>query len=129
MNQFYNMALHRASRVAGHRGRMIVLLIKLGSKMKHVSWKEAAKDLKGKVMVLSRLAHAFATGRYRSVSLQAVATIFAGFIYFINPLDLIPDFAVGIGLTDDFSVLLWVYNSLQKELTKFLMWEQDQVAL
>jgi len=30
-----------------------------------------------------------------------------------------------MGLTDDFGVLIWVYNSIQGEINKFLEWEKS----
>ena len=124
MNRFFNAALTKASQMVGKPGRIILLLTKLGTKMKSVQWHALAKDSKDKLLVLSRMAHAFSTGRYRAISPKSVVIIIAGLLYFINPLDLIPDFILVIGLTDDVGVLLWIYNSLQKEIDKFLAWEQ-----
>jgi uncharacterized membrane protein YkvA (DUF1232 family) len=56
-------------------------------------------------------------------------TILAAIIYFLNPIDLIPDFIPGLGLTDDFSVLLWVYNSVSTEVVKFLEWEKSTLQV
>jgi uncharacterized membrane protein YkvA (DUF1232 family) len=47
-------------------------------------------------------------------------------IYFVNPLDLIPDMVPFAGLTDDFAVLLWVYNSMGNEIEKFQSWESSR---
>ena len=48
-------------------------------------------------------------------------------IYFVNPLDLVPDIIPLSGLTDDFAVLVWVYNTVSNEIEKFLVWEKSQV--
>jgi len=128
MNRFFTAALTKASQMAEKPGRIILLLTKLSAKMKSVQWNTLAKDSKDKLLVLSRMAHAFGTGRYRSISPKSAAIIIAGIIYFINPLDLIPDFILVVGLTDDVSVLLWVYASLQKEIDKFLAWEQTLLS-
>jgi len=45
----------------------------------------------------------------------------------INPFDLLPDFTPIIGYTDDFSILLWVYSSIQSEIDKFLLWEKSHL--
>jgi len=42
-----------------------------------------------------------------------------GLLYFIVPLDLIPDYIPVVGLLDDFAVLSAIINSLQNELTAF----------
>ena len=53
--------------------------------------------------------------------------IVAAVIYFVNPLDLVPDIIPLTGLTDDFAVLLWVYNSVSNEVERFIEWEKTHV--
>lgn len=77
--------------------------------------------------MLIRLVKTYSTGAYKAVSWKVIASILAAFIYFVNPFDLVPDFAPIVGYTDDFSILLWVYNSVQTELDKFLLWEKSQL--
>lgn len=107
----------------------MLLLTRLGSKITKVNWSTvtvaAAKE---KFSILSRLSAAYASGRYRNIPWKAVMTMLAAIIYFLNPIDLIPDFIPGLGLTDDFSVLLWVYSSMSTEINKFLEWEKSTVA-
>ena len=55
--------------------------------------------------------------------------VLAAIIYFLNPIDLIPDFIPALGLTDDFSVLLWVYNTVHNEVNKFLIWERSTLSI
>jgi uncharacterized membrane protein YkvA (DUF1232 family) len=42
-----------------------------------------------------------------------------GLLYFIVPLDLIPDYIPVIGLLDDFAVLSLIINSMQTELAEY----------
>lgn len=125
-NPFFDIALAKAARLAGKPGRIALLLTKLGGKLSRVDWKTVtASTAKDKLSVFSRLASAYATGKYRDVSWKSVLIVLAAIIYFLNPLDLIPDFIPVLGLTDDFSVLLWVYNAVSKEIDKFLVWERS----
>lgn len=97
--------------------------------MTNVNWsKVSVAAAKEKLSVFSRLASAYASGKYREVPWKTVMTILAAIIYFLNPLDLVPDFIPLMGLTDDFGVLLWVYNSVQAEINKFLEWEKSIAA-
>ncbi len=94
--------------------------------MTTVKWsKESVFAAKEKFGVFSRMAGAYATGRYRSAPWKTVMTVLAAIIYFLNPIDLIPDFIPMMGLTDDFGVLVWVYNSISTEIDKFLEWEKS----
>ena len=125
-NAFFNMALAKAARLVGKPGRILLLLGKLGDKLRHVQWKSVdAQMVRGKFLVLGRLGKAYALGRYREVPWKAMLIVLAAIIYFLNPIDLIPDFIPVVGLTDDFGVLLWVYNSISTEVDKFLVWERS----
>ncbi|UCD81977.1 MAG: DUF1232 domain-containing protein [Desulfobacterales bacterium] len=46
-----------------------------------------------------------------------------GLLYFIIPLDLIPDYLPIVGLLDDYAVLSTIINSLQKELAEYRSWK------
>ena len=46
-----------------------------------------------------------------------------GLLYFIIPLDLIPDYLPIVGLLDDYAVLSMIINSLQKELAEYRSWK------
>jgi len=45
-------------------------------------------------------------------------TILAGLAYFILPLDLLPDFIAGFGLTDDITVLTLVIGRIREHITE-----------
>ncbi len=128
-NVFFDRALNSAARLSGHAGRITLLLARLGKKMTTVNWnKESLVAAKEKLSIFSRMAGAYATGKYRSVPWKTVMTVLAAIIYFLNPIDLIPDFIPMMGLTDDFGVLVWVYNSITTEIDKFLAWEKSMTV-
>jgi len=60
--------------------------------------------------------------KYRNVPWKAIAMIVAALVYFLNPIDLIPDFMGVIGFTDDAIVLAFVFKSLRDELIKYCDW-------
>ena len=104
----------------------MLLLTRLGNKMTTVNWsKVSVSTAKEKLSIFSRMAQAYVSGKYLSIPWKAVMTMLAAIIYFLNPLDLIPDFIPLMGLTDDFGVLVWVYNSVSAEIDKFLEWEKS----
>lgn len=128
-NKFFDIAVDQASRLAGKKGRILLLLSRLGTKMGKTNWSPVQRQLvKEKFFVLGRLAKAYALGRYREVPWRAMLILLAAVIYFLNPLDLIPDLIPVLGLTDDFAVLLWVYNAIGAEVDKFLAWESSQAT-
>jgi len=77
-------------------------------------------ELKG----LLRLLQAYVTGRYRDVPWKTLLTAVGAVLYFLNPLDLIPDFIYGFGYIDDALVVGMVLGSIRKDLDKFNAWEK-----
>jgi len=114
--------------IAGRPSRLLSLLPKLALKLRETSFSNLnASAAKERFFVLGRLVKAYALGQYRAVPWKTILLIVAAIIYFVNPLDMVPDIIPLTGLTDDFAVLLWVYNSVSNEIEKFLDWEKSRV--
>jgi uncharacterized membrane protein YkvA (DUF1232 family) len=127
INQFFSVALNKAASMSGKPGRMLLLLSRLALKLKEVNWNSVSRDdVKDKVVVFGRMIKAFATGEYKAVSMKTILLLLAAIIYFVNPVDFIPDFIPVAGLVDDFSILLWIFNTANTEINKFLTWEQSK---
>ena len=128
-NAFFDIALKAASRLIGKKKRMLMLLGKLGLKLKEVRWSEVRRrDIKDKFAIIARLFKAYVLGHYRSIPWKPLLLITGAVIYFIMPLDLIPDILPGVGLTDDFGIIVAIYQSLSNEVEKFLTWEKSQLS-
>lgn len=126
-NKFFELALAQAARLSGRSGRILALVTRLGSKMGQVNWSQVQREqLMSQWFTLGRLAKAYALGHYRDVPWKTMAILLAAIIYFVNPLDLLPDMIPIAGLTDDFAVLVWVYNALGTEIEKFQAWESSR---
>ena len=73
---------------------------------------------------LCRLINAWLRGKYTVVPWRTIVLSIAGIIYFVNPLDLIPDLLPIVGFLDDAGVLAFVLHSIRKDLDRFLDWER-----
>src|SRR5688572_17567215 len=105
MNKFFSAALRKAALVAGKPGRLTLLLAQLAHKLKEVNWKEVkVSAAKEQFYILGRLVKAYALGQYREVPWKTMLIIIGALIYFVNPIDLLPDLIPITGLTDDFAV-------------------------
>jgi len=124
-NLFFSLALKKASGILGKKVRLMALLGKLGQKLTQVNWKEVkAAEVKTRFGIIGRLLKAYVLGRYRQIPWKPLLLITAAVVYFINPVDLMPDWLPGIGLTDDFGILMAVYGAFSQEIDRFLLWEQ-----
>jgi len=120
------MALSKAASILGKKGRLLIILTKLANKLRSVKIKDV--NAKEKFFILGRLLKAYALGKYREIPWKTLLLVTAAILYFLNPIDFIPDWIPGLGLTDDFGILMSVYASINSEIDKFLTWEKSQVT-
>jgi uncharacterized membrane protein YkvA (DUF1232 family) len=95
--------LERLASVAGKTGRKhVTLLADIGTAFRMlVSWKRGEYRLSNRTLWLCVLALG----------------------YFLNPIDLIPDFIPVIGLLDDLAVLILLIHLLKSDLKEYKEWE------
>ena len=80
-------------------------------------------ELMTMVLACFRLLKCYVTGEYRDISFESLALILASIIYFVMPLDVLPDFLLGVGLIDDAMLLGWMLRSVSDDLKRFIEWE------
>ena len=72
-----------------------------------------------------RLLHAWGTGRYKQIPWKSMSLIIAAVLYFVSPIDAIPDFIPGLGMIDDAFVIAWVMRQVRKDVEDFNFWEDS----
>lgn len=77
------------------------------------------------VIALTRMLNAWVKGDYKNISTKSVIAVAAALIYFVNPLDIVPDFIPVIGQLDDILVLVYLIRMLNKEIERFMAWENE----
>ena len=65
-------------------------------------------------------------GVYTNVPWFTIAAIAFGFLYILNPFDLIPDFIPGIGYIDDFAVFTFGLRFIETDLHNYLDWKLEE---
>ncbi|HUM52755.1 MAG TPA: YkvA family protein [Chitinophagales bacterium] len=80
------------------------------------------------MIALTRMLRAWMQGDYKNISTKSIIAVVAALIYFVNPLDLIPDFIPIIGQIDDIFILGYLIKMLNKEIERFMAWEKEQKA-
>ncbi|MGH9790337.1 MAG: YkvA family protein, partial [Candidatus Acidiferrales bacterium] len=72
---------------------------------------------------LFRLLRAWADRSYARVPWRTLVMALGAVLYFLNPLDIAPDFIPFVGYLDDATVIAFVMRSIQQELARFREWE------
>lgn len=83
-------------------------------------------EVRQKISLLVRMVKAFSKREYTTIPIKSITSIVAALVYFISPIDFIPDFLPVIGLTDDFALLVWLFNALADDIETFRIWEREQ---
>lgn len=99
------------------------LLIKAITKVEHKKHLGVLNNLWDRIHLLFSLVKDWLSGSYKDISRSAILLILAGLIYFVSPIDVIPDWLVGIGFADDIAFLALILNRLDKELIKYKSWK------
>jgi uncharacterized membrane protein YkvA (DUF1232 family) len=65
----------------------------------------------------------YINGNYREVPKGSIIAIIGALIYFLSPIDLIPDFIPVIGYIDDIFVLGLVFSQVKSDLEEYEIWK------
>lgn len=123
----YKRAFKRATRIVGRTASLTKLVDKALTKVS--LRRKSVKGVWGDFKAILRMVKLYVTGDYREVSAATLIIAVTSIVYFVNPLDLIPDFLLGIGFLDDATVTGYVLKQIRIEVDKFVQWETEQNLL
>lgn len=75
--------------------------------------------------LLFDLVTAWRKGEYRKIPKGSIIMIIATIIYFVSPIDFVPDFLVGLGILDDAAVIGFTLKQISSDLEKFKLWKES----
>jgi uncharacterized membrane protein YkvA (DUF1232 family) len=98
-----DIARRAAARAEAHRGPLHRVMEELGTFL--------------------RLLRAWSRGEYRLIPWRSMAMVIAAVLYFLSPLDAIPDFIPVIGFVDDAFIITFVMRAIRRDIQDFREWE------
>jgi uncharacterized membrane protein YkvA (DUF1232 family) len=126
---FFSRALGKAGKFSKSKGAMLLLVQQVLQKSNQKGLRNSLNDGIGQLQLLVRMVRSYASGEYRGIATSSLLKVVATLIYFVSPLDFIPDFLPVIGMADDLALLVWVFNSLDSEIQKFSDWERHKKVI
>ena len=75
------------------------------------------------LQLIVRMVRARLKGEYRDLSNKSLVILVGALLYFLMPLDAIPDFIPGVGYLDDAGVIAMALGTVKTEIDKFRAWE------
>lgn len=102
------------------------LLSNVGKKIAKVGENPKVKMVIEPISIFIRMIKAHFEGTHK-LSGSTLGLLLLALIYFLSPVDFIPDFLGLLGFADDISVILAVYAKVKNEVEGFLDWEKNQI--
>ena len=125
-SKIFQNALKKAAVIAINPEKISDLIGSVTNKMADMD--ENKKRVSGffrQVGTLLRMLKAYINGEYRQIPWKSLLMIIGSLIYFMMPLDLIPDFIPVTGFADDIAIIFLVFNSINEDIEAFLEFEQS----
>ena len=125
-SKFYQRAKETATRIVGDKDKMNDLVNASRDKLGNINFEDSkVSRMAINLRVMSRMIKEYAKGSYRELPWRSLTAIVAGMVYFLMPIDLIPDFIPFTGLLDDFTVIMLISGAFRQDIEEFLVWEID----
>lgn len=122
----WKRAVKMAESVIGDAKKLRAVIEQAVRKMETHS--EALKGVLDDLQLIFRLVRAWLKGDYRDLSKKSLVVLVGALVYFLMPLDAIPDFIPGLGLMDDVTIVGLALTAVKTEIEKFRDWEAETRA-
>ncbi len=122
---FFRTMIRRARTLIKDREESGQMVQNVRAKLQKDDIQEALKGFLDRIQALIRLADQYRLGNYRDISKKSMVLVIAGLLYFLSPIDAIPDIIAGLGLVDDLAIISYVWKTVNNEIEQFLDWEQE----
>jgi uncharacterized membrane protein YkvA (DUF1232 family) len=83
---------------------------------------------RGQLALLWRMLRSWQKGAYKNAPKGMLISAVAALVYFLAPIDALPDFILGTGFLDDAAVFAFVIRSISGDLKKYADWETVEEA-
>jgi len=125
----FKHAMRRAAGIANDPELIKELVRNVRSKINSVEdGKSLAADIVEKLRTMIRMLRAYIRGEYREIPWKSLILIIGALLYFLVPIDMIPDFIPVTGFADDVAVILLVFKTISDDINAYLLFENDKTV-
>lgn len=122
----FQIAIKKAIGIASDPEKISDLIGSVADKMSDMDEnKKRVSSFFDKIRTMLRMLRAYINGDYRQIPWKSLLMILGSLIYFMMPLDLIPDFIPITGFADDISIIFLVFGSINEDVENFLEFERS----
>ena len=82
----------------------------------------SVRDFVSYIRLFTSLVRSYAKKEYREIPVGTIIAIVATLIYFVSPIDILPDFIPGFGYVDDVTVVAFCFMNVKSDLDLYRNW-------
>ena len=109
----------KAKKIISDPDKMARLLLKLEEKLKLIP---KVGDKLANIPVLVSLFRSYMNNEYTDLPIGTIIALVAALVYFVSPIDLVPDPIPGIGLVDDALVIAICMSQIDSDVKEYREW-------
>ena len=117
----FDKSKEKAKKLLEDRDKMDRFLERLERKLKHVP---VVGGMLSEIPILIALVKAYIEKRYLDIPIGSIIAVVGALIYFLSPIDLLPDFFPAIGLVDDAAVIGVALKLVHDDVKEYKAWRQ-----
>jgi uncharacterized membrane protein YkvA (DUF1232 family) len=122
LNEQISKNSEEAEKLLKDEDRMERFLERLEQKLKKVP--VVGKKLSNIPMLVS-LVRAYVQKDYQDIPVGSIIAIVSALIYFVSPIDLLPDSIPVLGYIDDAAVIAFVWNMVEDDVEEYKKWQEQ----
>ena len=117
----FEQSKEKAKKLLEDRDKMDRFLERLERKLKHVP---VVGGMLSEIPILIALVKAYIEKRYLDIPIGSIIAVVGALIYFLSPIDLLPDFFPAIGLVDDAAVIGVALKLVHDDVKEYKAWRE-----
>ena len=118
-SELFENQRHEAEKIMNQPGKIDKLLKKLEIKLQNIP---VLGDTLSFIPQMGMMVNSYIKGQYKEVPVSSIIAIIIPLLYFVAPIDVIPDFLPGVGLVDDVAVIGYSLSLIQSDLKQYMDW-------
>lgn len=121
--------------------RQAMCMINEQSQVKELLWQVSQKlqkingsnkqinELMDLIQLFLRMIKKSLAGEYSAFSHKTLLSLVFGLLYFVTPMDVVPDFIPLLGFSDDLSIVYFIIKNFKLDIEAFKVWELNQESV
>lgn len=113
----------QAKNLLKDQDKVEIFLLRLEEKLKLIP---IAGDRLANIPVMASLIRSFMKHEYTDIPIGSIIAITSALIYFVSPLDLLPDSIPIMGYIDDAAVIAVCWRLVESDVKEYVKWRDDK---